>query len=85
MVRKIKGKRISKRMRKKLRAAYLTKRMVASAANNAVRHASKRALNTAGHILVIKAGWLVQKNADGSCERIKKIRIVKRPAKIVLY
>ena len=63
---------------------YLTKRMVMNAANNAVRNASKRALRVAGHILVIKNGWLVQINADGSYQRIKKVKAVKRPSKIVL-
>lgn len=64
--------------------AYLTKRLLVSASKKAFRKASEKAMETMGYKIIVKDGYLVQVNADGSNWKLKKVRSVKRPSKIVL-
>lgn len=71
-----------KTVRKK--TSYLTKRILVRTAGNAIRKASELALKKAGYIILVRKGWLVRLDADGTTKKIKKIKVVKRPSKIVL-
>lgn len=53
--------------------AYLTKRIVASAAKNGAQKAARRAMNIMGHVVVAHDGWVVKQFADGSIQRLEAI------------
>jgi hypothetical protein len=64
--------------------AYLTKRLLLSASQKAFKKASIRAMKKMGYTIIVKDGYLQRVNADGTNIKLKKIKPVKRPSKIIL-
>ena len=59
--------------RKKQTDRYLTKRHVKSASRKGFEEASKRAMETAGSVVVVEGRKVVRKYADGRIEVIDKV------------
>ena len=61
-------------MKTKPKKRYLTKRIVISASKKAILKASKETMRVMGHNVIVKDGWVVKKHADGTIEKIQKIK-----------
>ncbi|HEV2480598.1 MAG TPA: hypothetical protein VGS79_13070 [Puia sp.] len=55
------------------RKAYLTKRILVSAARSGVRDAAKETMATMGYVIIAEDGWVIRKFADGTREKIEPI------------
>ena len=53
--------------------AYLTKRLLVSAAKRGVRQAAEETMQLMGYNVIAKGGWVVKKYADGRIEKIEPI------------
>ena len=53
--------------------AYLTKRILVSAAKRGFKQAAKEAMQLMGYVVIAKDGWVVKKYADGTIEKISPI------------
>ena len=54
--------------------AYLTKRKIVSTAKAAGKKAAKKAMGIMGFVVTTHNGWVVKQFADGTKERISKIK-----------
>jgi hypothetical protein len=64
--------------------AYLTKRILVTAAKAGIRRAARETMELMGYTIVAQGNWVVKKYQDGHTERISPITRHKRPANIVL-
>jgi len=64
--------------------AYMTKRALLRAASPAIRRAAERTLETMGFAVIYKDGWIVKLYKSGKIEKLKKIKRLNPPAKLVL-
>jgi len=53
--------------------AYLTKRILISAATSGIRDAAKETMATMGYVVIAEDGWVIRKFADGTREKIEPI------------
>ncbi len=68
----------------KVGKAYLTKRILVSAARSAIRKASDTAMDVMGYVIKAENGWVIRIDKDGTKKRLSKISQGKKPSKIVL-
>lgn len=61
---------------------YLTKRILITAANAGIRRAAIETMDIMGYTIIANNSWVVKKYADGRIEKISKINIPKKAAKI---
>jgi hypothetical protein len=66
------------------KTAYLTKRILISAASQGIRAAAAETMEIMGYVVIAMDGWVVKKYSDGRIERISKIEHQKRPKQITL-
>jgi hypothetical protein len=66
-------KKIEVKTVKKEPEAYLTKRILVSAARRGFKEAAKEAMQVMGYVVIAHEGWVVKKYADGRIERISQI------------
>jgi len=57
----------------KQKEAYLTKRILISAAKRGIREAADETMRVMGYIVIAKDGWVVKKYANGDIEKMVKI------------
>lgn len=53
--------------------AYLTKRILVSAAKSGVKKAAKETMELMGYNIIAKDGWIVKKYADGRIEPVSPL------------
>jgi hypothetical protein len=53
--------------------AYLTKRLLISAAKRGIRKAAEETMQIMGYTVIAKDGWIIKKYADGTTEAIEQI------------
>ncbi|MEO7906526.1 MAG: hypothetical protein ABIT06_06105 [Saprospiraceae bacterium] len=53
--------------------AYITKRIVLRKAKSAGKIAAANAINTMGYVITVHGDWLVQRNLDGSVQKLSRI------------
>ncbi len=63
---------------------YLTKRILAQAANQGFSSAAVETMRVLGYNIIVQDGWVVKKLKDGSIEKISKLEKRKSNFKIVL-
>jgi len=59
--------------KQKEQKAYLTKRILISAAKRGVVIAAKETMDIMGYTVIAKDGWVIKKYADGTIEKIAPI------------
>ena len=59
--------------KQKEQKAYLTKRILISAAKRGFREAAKEAMELMGYVVIAHDGWVVKKFADGRMEKISPL------------
>jgi hypothetical protein len=64
--------------------AYLTKRILASAAQAGVRNAAIETMKVMGYIVIAHRGWVVRKYQDGYIERISPLETVNANGSLTL-
>ncbi len=67
-----------------VRAPYLTKRLLVSAAKRGIRKAAAETMQIMGCNVIAKDGWVVKIFADGTIEKITPIKRVKASRGIAL-
>lgn len=58
---------------KKVKTAYLTKRILVSRSRKAVREAAIETMKIMGYVVIAEDGWIIKKYKDGRVERIEEI------------
>jgi hypothetical protein len=53
--------------------AYLTKRILISAARSGIRKAAKETMEIMGFVVIVKDGWVVKKYRDGTIEKLERL------------
>jgi len=53
--------------------AYLTKRILQSAARKGIRHAAKETMEVMGYTIIARDGWVIRLYPDGQFVRISPI------------
>lgn len=64
--------------------AYLTKRIIKSAVNHALKDASVSSMKVMGYVVKQQNGWVVKESASGMITRISKIAKTPRSGEINL-
>ena len=59
--------------RRSNKRAYLTKRILISAARSAIRKAAKETMDIMGYNVVVKNGWVVKIYPDGTIEKLERL------------
>lgn len=57
---------------------YLTKKVLNRAVNSGVKKASRKAMTTAGSVVVVKGDWVVRRYDDGRFTEIKKLDLISK-------
>ena len=63
----------SRAQKEKQQKAYLTKRLLLSAAKRGIREAAEETMQVMGYVIIARNGWVVKKYADGRVETITPI------------
>lgn len=53
--------------------ASITKRVVLRAAGKGIRAASDQAMKTAGYVVKVEDGWVIEVDSKGQSKRVKKL------------
>ena len=67
-----KKKAVTKKVHKEEKA-YLTKRLLVSAAKRGIKKAAEETMQVMGYNVIAKGGWVVKVFADGRVEKVEPI------------
>ncbi|KYG72264.1 hypothetical protein EV198_0331 [Roseivirga ehrenbergii] len=73
-----------KKKKQEQKPEYLTKRILFSRTNKALKDAAEEAMELVGYVVVAEGDWVVKKYQDGRIEQIKRLEVVEQPEKIIL-